>query len=39
MINATKSEQRIHLGNDTLSRLFSNTYSGRQLYLGVTYKF
>jgi len=39
VLNATKSEQRIHLGNDTKARLLSNTYTGRQLYLGMTYKF
>jgi len=39
VLNATKSEQRIHLGNDTDARLISNLYSGRQLYFGATYKF
>jgi outer membrane receptor protein involved in Fe transport len=39
VLNATKSEQRIHLGNDTKARLVSNTYTGRQLYFGVNWKF
>jgi len=39
VINATKSEQRVHLGNDTKARLISNTYAGRQLYFGATWKF
>ena len=39
VLNVTKSEQRMHLGNDTKDRFFSNNYSGRQLYLGLTYKF
>ncbi|UYB50590.1 TonB-dependent receptor [Xanthomonas sp. AM6] len=39
VLNATESEQRIHLGNDTKARLLSNTYTGRQLYLGMNWKF
>ncbi|HDS1573043.1 TPA: TonB-dependent receptor [Stenotrophomonas maltophilia] len=39
VINATKSEQRVHLGSDTKARLISNTYAGRQLYFGATWKF
>ncbi|MCD9085640.1 TonB-dependent receptor [Stenotrophomonas sp. SY1] len=39
VLNATKSEQRIHLGNDTKARLLSNSYAGRQLYMGLTWKF
>ncbi len=39
VLNATKSEQRTHLGNDTKDRFYSNNYSGRQMYLGVTWKF
>ncbi|WP_312328488.1 TonB-dependent receptor [Stenotrophomonas sp.] len=39
VLNATKEEQRIHLGNDTDARLISSLYSGRQLYFGATYKF
>jgi len=39
VLNVTKEEQRVHLGNDTDARLFTNNYSGRILYLGLTYKF
>ncbi|WP_433925751.1 TonB-dependent receptor [Stenotrophomonas nematodicola] len=39
VLNATKSEQRVYLGNDSKARLLSNLYSGRQLYLGMTWKF
>jgi TonB-dependent receptor len=39
VLNATKSEQRAHLGNDTEDRFLSNSYSGRIFYLGATYKF
>ena len=39
VLNATKSEQRIYLGSDTKARLVSNTYTGRQLYFGVNWKF
>jgi TonB-dependent receptor len=39
VLNATKSEQRMHLGGDTKARLISNIYSGRQLYFGLNYKF
>ncbi len=39
VLNATKSEQRTHLGGDTKARLISNIYSGRQLYFGLNYKF
>ncbi|HIE1099606.1 MULTISPECIES: TonB-dependent receptor [Stenotrophomonas] len=39
VLNVTKSEQRVHLGNDTKARLLSNTYSGRQYYVGLTWKF
>lgn len=39
VLNATRSEQREHLGNDTKARFYSNVYSGRQLYLGLTYTF
>lgn len=39
VLNATKSEQRAHLGNDTKARFYSNSYSGRQLYLGLTWNF
>lgn len=39
VINLTESEQRQHLGNDTDARFYSNTYSGRRAYLGLTYSF
>lgn len=39
VLNATKSEQRVHLGSDTKARLLSNSYAGRQLYMGLTWKF
>ncbi len=39
VLNATKSEQRTHLGNDTDDRFLDGSYSGRQYYMGVTYKF
>jgi TonB-dependent receptor len=39
VINLTKSEQRAHLGNDTKDRFYSNVYSGRRYYMGLSYKF
>ncbi|KRF01871.1 hypothetical protein ASG87_10205 [Frateuria sp. Soil773] len=39
VLNLTKSEQRQHLGDDTKARFYDNTYAGRVLYLGLTYKF
>ncbi|HEY0938586.1 MAG TPA: hypothetical protein VGE08_00695 [Steroidobacter sp.] len=39
VINLTESEQRQHLGNDTDARFYSNVYSGRRAYLGLTYSF
>lgn len=39
VLNLTKEETRAHLGNDTEDRFFSNGYSGRVAYLGLTYKF
>jgi TonB-dependent receptor len=39
VINLTESEQRQHLGNDTEARFYSNVYSGRRAYLGLTYSF
>lgn len=39
VVNLTESEQRAHLGDDTKDRFYSNTYSGRRIYLGLTYKF
>jgi TonB-dependent receptor len=39
VINLTESEQRQHLGDDTDARFYSNVYSGRRAYLGLTYSF
>lgn len=39
VINLTKSETYIHLGNDTDARFIQNAYSGRRFYLGATYRF
>ena len=39
VLNLTQEETRAHLGNDTEDRFFSNGYSGRVAYLGLTYKF
>lgn len=39
ILNVTKEVQRTHWGTDTTLRLVSNNYSGRQMYLGATYKF
>ncbi|MBT2744850.1 MULTISPECIES: TonB-dependent receptor [unclassified Lysobacter] len=39
VLNVTKEEQRAHLGHDTDARLWTNNYSGRIMYLGLTYKF
>ncbi len=39
VINLTKSEQRVHLGDDTKARFVSNAYSGRRAYVGLSYKF
>ena len=39
VLNLTKQEQRMHLGNDTQARLYSNSYAGRVMYLGLTCKF
>ena len=39
VINLTKSEQRVHLGDDTNARFVSNAYSGRRAYVGLSYKF
>ena len=39
VINLTKSEQRQHLGDDTDARFISNNYSGRRVYVGLSYKF
>ena len=37
--NLTKEQARSHLGNDTEDRFFSNSYTGRIVYMGLTYKF
>lgn len=39
VLNLTRSRQRSHLGDDTLLRLNSLAYSGRQYYLGLIYTF
>lgn len=39
VLNLTEEETRTHLGNDTEDRFYSNGYSGRVAYLGLTYKF
>jgi TonB-dependent receptor len=39
VVNLTEEELREHLGDDTEERFYSNIYSGRRAYLGVTYKF
>ena len=39
VINLTESEQRQHLGNDTDARFYENEYSGRRVYLGLSYSF
>lgn len=39
IINLTKSTPHSYLGADTRARLNSLEYSGRQYYLGITYKF
>jgi len=39
VLNLTKEQTRSHLGNDTTDRFFSNSYAGRVVYMGLTYKF
>jgi len=39
VLNATKSELRSYIGNDSQARLLSNLYAGRKLYFGVNWKF
>jgi len=39
VLNLTEEETRSHLGNDTEDRFYTNSYAGRVMYLGVTYKF
>jgi TonB-dependent receptor len=37
--NLTKQESSSHLGNDTKLRFYGNGYTGRIVYLGLSYKF
>ena len=39
VLNLTEEETRMHLGNDTEDRFYSNEYAGRIAYLGLTFKF
>lgn len=39
VLNLTREVGRSHLGNDTKDRFYSNSYSGRTTYIGLTYKF
>jgi len=39
VINLTRSTSRSYLGSDTATRLNELEYTGRQYYMGVTYKF
>jgi len=39
VLNLTEEETRSHLGNDTKDRFYTNSYAGRVMYLGMTYKF
>lgn len=39
VLNATESEQRSYLGDDTEARFYSSGYSGRIYYVGLAYKF
>lgn len=39
VINLTKSEDYVHLGDDTKARFLTNSYSGRRLFAGVNYRF
>jgi len=39
VLNLTEEETRSHLGNDTQARFYTNSYAGRVMYLGMTYKF
>lgn len=39
VLNLTEEETRLHLGNDTKDRFYSNSYAGRIAFLGVTFKF
>ncbi len=37
--NLSKGQARSHLGNDTSERFYSSGYTGRIVYMGLTYKF
>ncbi|WP_340678758.1 TonB-dependent receptor [Paraglaciecola sp.] len=39
VINLTKSEGYVHLGNDTKVRFLTNSYSGRRFFAGINYRF
>ena len=39
VLNLTEEETRSHLGNDTKARFYTNSYAGRVMYLGMTWKF
>ncbi|RXZ64661.1 TonB-dependent receptor [Pelagerythrobacter rhizovicinus] len=39
VINLTKSEESMHLGNDTDDRFYRNNYFGRRAYIGLSYNF
>ena len=39
VLNLTEEETRSHLGNGTKARFYTNSYAGRVMYLGMTWKF
>jgi len=39
VVNLTKSESYVHLGDDTNNRFIANGYGGRRIYAGLTYRF
>jgi outer membrane receptor protein involved in Fe transport len=39
VLNVTEEETRMHLGNDTEDRFYSNSYAGRIAFFGLTFKF
>ena len=39
VINLTKSEDYVHLGDDTKVRFLTNSYSGRRFFAGINYRF
>lgn len=39
VINLTQEEERTNLGGDTNARLLNNSYTGRRVYFGASYKF